>query len=252
MFRSKRAGFLQLANCRGDRRATTTQHLGEKFLGEREDVRSSTITAHGEPPGKAFRNLMQAITSSTLGQLHCLGTGIATKHLFEVWRLRQYVLEQPRSNSETAPFALGDRPNRGVAGTKDDWDSDKSFAPGNPYFSRCSIVHHRKEGDHSRSGKVYGCNRLVGLPECFSRFHENKPQILLHVTAFFLGERSQNHVFRVLRVGWIVNVWLLPPRLNVPSLFAPLVVPGHRTFGPRFEFRGSPGLPFSSYLPSLP
>ena len=122
---------------------------------------------------------MQTITRGTLGQLHRLGKSIAVKHLFEMWGLKQYVLEQLRSNSKTAPFALSDRANRGVTGTKDDWDSDKSFSPRNAYFSCRSIAHHCNEGNHSGCGEVYRRNRLVGLPEYFSRFHKNKAKILL-------------------------------------------------------------------------
>ena len=81
-FRSNHPRLLQLANCRGDRRATTAKYLGENFMGKRQDVRSSTITAHTEPAGKALGHLMQAITGGTLGYLHCLGVGKAAKHPF--------------------------------------------------------------------------------------------------------------------------------------------------------------------------
>ena len=119
---------------------------------------------------------MQPMTGSTLGQLHCLRVGIATKHLFEVRRLRQYLSEQLRSNPETAALALSHRANRGVMGTKNDRCSDKSLAPRNAYLGRCSIAHHCNERNHSGSGEVHGCDGLIRFPEYFSGFTRTNPR----------------------------------------------------------------------------
>jgi hypothetical protein len=247
--RSNDPSLLQLANCRGDRRATTAKYLGENFMGKRQDVRPSTITAHTEPAGEALRHLMQAITGGTLGHLHRLGVGIAAKHLFQLRRLRQCLSEQVRSYPETASLGLSDRANGSATGTEDDWNPDKSLASCNANFNRCSVAHHCNKRNHSSSGEIYGHDGLVGFPEYFSRFHQNKTQILLKEIAFLLRERGQNHVFRVLRFGWIVNVWLLSPRLDVPSSSAPLVLPGHDTSGRISNPEGRwPAFPFLSSL----
>ncbi len=65
------ARFLQHSSRHGHAGATSSQHLGQKFLGQGHRIRSYAVGAHQQPSRQSLVHFMEPVASCNLCYLHC-------------------------------------------------------------------------------------------------------------------------------------------------------------------------------------
>jgi hypothetical protein len=119
--------------------------------------------AHEQPAAEALFHGMQTVAHSGLGYLGEKGLRIPQQDALHVSVMRNFVLEEPRGNSQCLSRDLNNRPVGSRFASKEQLDSHYPVISNQTRLGGCAILHRMHEGNH-------GAGRKVDILEAASRF----------------------------------------------------------------------------------